>query len=141
MSSLAIKDPFSDDAVRLAAGCADCTIMHRAKLRLPLSGVGAISAKLGQIDAAGRFQTREVTVRADGVVVQETVLLAAEQAERRKRFGKLTPQLHAMKGAPPASENIDVSIWLNAPQTYPRKEDLLADKAAMTAHTAATTAR
>jgi len=96
-----------------------------------------MSAKL--MDADGN--SYEITLNSAHTVEDERVLLERERRAAISKYGKLTPALHANKALFATGDRVSVSIWLNFPMEFPRKEDLLADARKMAAHEANLDAR
>ena len=115
---------------QLASDCAGCPVGAITKLNLPETKVDAYSAKL--LMPGGRV----VTLLGDMTPTSEVLLVKAENAARRARYGNMTSMLRAVVATTSEDTIVPVAIWTAAHIDYPRKEDLIADPTALTAHQA-----
>lgn len=118
----AVDDRLSPDRFRTAAKCPDCDVLTVASLNLPLTKVGAVSAKLRRGNAF-----LEVTLLDDGTVKSSGDLFASERSAHEGRFGRLTPELHRWLLAAAPADRRWIWVWFDAGAPAERREDLLAD--------------
>lgn len=128
---------FSDDAFRTAAGCATCSVLAKAPVNLPLTGVTAVSAKLfGDNDFA-----TSLTLLSNGTVAREADLVQAENAAARAQYGSVSLALQRRIAASDPSSRLWIAIWQKVPSwIYRLDRAALADPTAMASYRAALTA-
>jgi len=130
-ASAAGVDPLLDpDRFRAAAKCPACDVLNIARLHLPETRVAAASAKLRTPEDAFLV----ITLRDSGEVVDEKLLIADERLATKTKYGKLQPDLHAWLAAARPDDRLWVWLWVDAPSSDARREDLLNDEVAAKAH-------
>jgi hypothetical protein len=126
----AISDPFPDDAFRAASGCSDCTVLNKARLNLPETGVRAASAHL--LRPSGQILTQ--TIDAAGNGVDETALIAAERTTTISRYGVFTKELHQALLTLGDDERIWIWVWGAVPNDSVRRDQLIASPSLAATH-------
>lgn len=85
-------------------------ILNSTTVELPLTGRRVLAAK---VLVKGDGAVIPAAVDEEGQGVDLEALKAAEERERRARFGKLDPKLHAKTQRLAAAERVRVAFWLN----------------------------
>src|SRR4029079_1003254 len=125
----------TDATLRGASGCSDCVVTARSAITLPLTGKVLIEAKLASSSAA-----HAIAVDGRGNVVDARALLAAEEAAKGARQGRLRDDAYA-RSLTSSSELVPISIWADFSDEHAPREAIIASSTLRAEHKARTASR